>query len=214
MLPADTKQRREATLKKALQSSLTNHFKPVDATRCIPYSDKGFLSVAIEWLVNADLVSCLTFIFWEWYWFVVAILATYHIQSTILQEDGRSLILFQLWHQTTSSQANTCRSHQDVHTLDASIEGSPQCKYWFTSRFNICLTHLTEPCCYWENQPDMWRMAGWQYWRLFCSDRPLDWGAHRRGVDWGAHAPRFHSAQHGSQWNKTWTGFISGMQPS
>jgi len=63
MLPADTKQRREATLKKALQSSLTNHFKPVDATRRIPYSDKCFLSVAIEWLVNADLVSCLTFIF-------------------------------------------------------------------------------------------------------------------------------------------------------
>ena len=57
MLPADMKKCREAASEKALQTTITSHFKPVNATRCIPYSDKIFLATAIEWLVHADLVS-------------------------------------------------------------------------------------------------------------------------------------------------------------
>jgi len=57
MLPANTKQRRDAASEKAHQSTVTNHFKPIDSTNRIPYSDKAFLSMAIEWLVDADLVS-------------------------------------------------------------------------------------------------------------------------------------------------------------
>jgi len=60
MLPADAKQCREATLEKSLQTSVTSHFKPIDAMKRIPYSDKAFLSAAIEWLVDGDLVSPLS----------------------------------------------------------------------------------------------------------------------------------------------------------
>ena len=40
------------------QLTVTNHFKPeMEEDRPIIYSDKGFVSIAIEWLIDADLVS-------------------------------------------------------------------------------------------------------------------------------------------------------------
>jgi len=62
MLSNDTKQRRQVALNKkpkALQSTVTDHFKPEDpATKTTPYSgDKAFLNAAIEWLIGADLVN-------------------------------------------------------------------------------------------------------------------------------------------------------------
>ena len=58
MLPNDSKQRRQAALKKSvktLQSTVMDHFKSMESLT--PYSDKAFVSTAIEWLVDADLVS-------------------------------------------------------------------------------------------------------------------------------------------------------------
>ena len=58
MLPDDTKERRQAAIDKSSQSMVTDHFKPqTDENKPIPYSDKGFMSTAIEWLIDADLVS-------------------------------------------------------------------------------------------------------------------------------------------------------------
>ena len=59
MLPDDTKQRRLAALGKrvkAPQSRITDHFKP-EAKKPIAYRDKVFACAAIEWLIDADLVS-------------------------------------------------------------------------------------------------------------------------------------------------------------
>ena len=58
MLPDDTKERRQAAINKSSQPMVTDHFKPqMDENKPIPYSDKGFMSTAIEWLINANLVS-------------------------------------------------------------------------------------------------------------------------------------------------------------
>ncbi len=62
MLPNEAaKQHWQATFKKSvktLQSTVTDQFKPEDAaTKPIPYSDKAFVSAAIKWLIDADLVS-------------------------------------------------------------------------------------------------------------------------------------------------------------
>ena len=58
MLPGDTKLRRQATIDQISQSTVTDHFKPeTEEDRPIVYSDKGFVSIAIEWLIDADLVS-------------------------------------------------------------------------------------------------------------------------------------------------------------
>ncbi|KAI9446548.1 hypothetical protein H4582DRAFT_1773405, partial [Lactarius indigo] len=59
MLPDDTKQRRQAALKKdvkPLQSTITDHFKSENtAEKPIAYSDKAFACAAIDWLIEANL---------------------------------------------------------------------------------------------------------------------------------------------------------------
>jgi hypothetical protein len=58
MLPDDAKEHRQAMIEKNIQSMVTDHFKPeTEEDKPIVYSDKGFASVAIEWLIDADLVS-------------------------------------------------------------------------------------------------------------------------------------------------------------
>lgn len=58
MLPDDAKERKQAAINKNTQSMVTDHFKPeTEEDKPIVYSDKGFTSVAIKWLINADLVS-------------------------------------------------------------------------------------------------------------------------------------------------------------
>lgn len=58
MLPDDAKERKQAAINKNTQSMVTDHFKPeTEEDKPIVYSDKGFTSVAIEWLIDADLVS-------------------------------------------------------------------------------------------------------------------------------------------------------------
>lgn len=88
MLPDDAKERRQAAIDKNAQSMVTDHFKPqTDEDKPIIYSDKLFASAAIEWLVDADLVSisfntmyCSSLIAWR-------VLATSSLQPAILQED-------------------------------------------------------------------------------------------------------------------------------
>ena len=58
MLPDDAKERKQAANEKSSQSTVTDHFKlEIEADKLIVYSDKAFASAAIEWLVDADLVS-------------------------------------------------------------------------------------------------------------------------------------------------------------
>ena len=58
MLPNDTKERRQAVADKNTQSMVTDHFKlETKEDKPIMYSDKVFVSAAIEWLIDADLVS-------------------------------------------------------------------------------------------------------------------------------------------------------------
>jgi hypothetical protein len=58
MLPDDTKEHRQSAIDKNSQSMVTDHFKPkTEEDRPVPYSDKGFTSIAIEWLIDTNLVS-------------------------------------------------------------------------------------------------------------------------------------------------------------
>ena len=58
MLPDNAKVRAQADNDKNAQSAVTDHFKPkTEEDRPIVYSDKVFAMAAIEWLVDADLVS-------------------------------------------------------------------------------------------------------------------------------------------------------------
>ena len=58
MLPGDTKLCRQATIDQITQLTVTDHFKPeTEEDRLIVYSNKGFVSIAIEWLIDANLVS-------------------------------------------------------------------------------------------------------------------------------------------------------------
>jgi hypothetical protein len=58
MLPDDAKERKQAAINKDTQSMVTDHFKPeTEEDRPIFYSDKGFTSAVIKWLIEADLVS-------------------------------------------------------------------------------------------------------------------------------------------------------------
>ncbi|KAF8263820.1 hypothetical protein EI94DRAFT_1595605 [Lactarius quietus] len=56
MLPEDAKECKQAAIDKNIQSMVTDHFKPeTEEDKPIFYSDKGFASAAVEWLVDADL---------------------------------------------------------------------------------------------------------------------------------------------------------------
>ena len=58
MLPDDAKQRKRAANDKITQSTVTNRFKlETEGDKPIVYSDKVFTSAAVEWLIDADLVS-------------------------------------------------------------------------------------------------------------------------------------------------------------
>ena len=58
MLPDDAKQRKRAANDKITQSTVTNRFKlETEGEKPIVYSDKVFTSAAVEWLIDADLVS-------------------------------------------------------------------------------------------------------------------------------------------------------------
>ena len=58
MLPDDAKAHAQVDNDKNAQSAVTDHFKPeTEEDRPIVYSDKVFAMAAIEWLVDADLVS-------------------------------------------------------------------------------------------------------------------------------------------------------------
>ena len=58
MLPGDTKLHRQAMIDQITQLTVTDHFKPkMEEDRPIVYSNKGFVSITIEWLIDADLVS-------------------------------------------------------------------------------------------------------------------------------------------------------------
>jgi hypothetical protein len=88
MLPNDSKERKQETTDENTQLMVTNHFKlETEEDKPIVYSDKAFSAAAIEWLVDADLVSfyyCLLY---------CATLISYtsaaasSFQQTILQED-------------------------------------------------------------------------------------------------------------------------------
>jgi hypothetical protein len=53
MLPDDTKECRQVASDKSIQSMVTDHFKPkTEEAKPIVYSDKGFTSVTIKWLVD------------------------------------------------------------------------------------------------------------------------------------------------------------------
>ena len=58
MLPDDAKERKQAAIDKNTQSMVTDHFKPaMEEDKPIVYSDKAFTSAALEWVIDADLVS-------------------------------------------------------------------------------------------------------------------------------------------------------------
>lgn len=87
MLPDDTKERRQAANDKRTQSMVTDHFKPqTDEDKPIPYSDKGFTSTAIEWLIDADLVSAIQTSLLKCTDYL-AFTAASSLHQTILQED-------------------------------------------------------------------------------------------------------------------------------
>jgi hypothetical protein len=73
--------------------SVTDHFKPkTEVDKPIMYSDKVFVSAAIEWLIDGDLVSssfsstCHAGA--DLFGPVTPILAIASLQPAILQEDG------------------------------------------------------------------------------------------------------------------------------
>ena len=58
MLPNDAKEHKQVAINKNIQSMVTDQFKPkTEEDKPIVYSDKGFASAAVEWLVDANLVS-------------------------------------------------------------------------------------------------------------------------------------------------------------
>ena len=58
MLPDDAKEHKRAANNKITQSTVTDHFKlKTEGDKPIVYSDKVFTSAAVEWLIDADLVS-------------------------------------------------------------------------------------------------------------------------------------------------------------
>ena len=87
MLPNNTKERRQAANNKRTQSMVTDHFKPqTNEDKLIPYSDKGFTSTAIEWLIDVDLVSAIQTSLLKCTDYL-AFTSTSSLHQTIVQED-------------------------------------------------------------------------------------------------------------------------------